>query len=203
MSDSSQHMGASTNVRSRVAIPVRYFLILLVVIDLIVPAAGYVALAQQADKPWHQIRTIYMEEYELSHPQGLAFSPDANAFLLWQEDGNAKGITMYEEPFDVHGLKVPAVDVRNIAFNGHTKKLFALGSDNRQLKEIPVDEKGLPVPESGAAQSHDLDSLNLQATRGITFDPATGRMFVLNANGDQLVVMPDPAAGPGQRADVL
>ncbi|HET6597523.1 MAG TPA: hypothetical protein VFG81_18005 [Anaerolineales bacterium] len=201
MSNPSQQRGASTRVRSRWTISVRYFLILLVVVALIVPAATYVALAQQSGKPWHEVRTIYMEDYELGNPQGLAFSPDANAFLLWQEDGSAKGITMYEEPVDVQGLKVPAADVRNIAFNGHTKKLFALGNDSKQLKEIPFNEKGLPVPGSSATQSYKLDGVDLQAASGITFDPATGRMFVLNAKGDQLVVTPDPASGLGTGAN--
>lgn len=87
MSNSAQHRGVSTRVRPRWSIPVRYFLIFLVIVALIVPAASYVALAQQADKPWYEVRTIYTEEYGVSHPQGLAFLPDANAFLLWQEDG--------------------------------------------------------------------------------------------------------------------
>jgi DNA-binding beta-propeller fold protein YncE len=108
---------------------------------------------------------------------------------------------MYEEPVDVQGLKVPAADVRNIAFNGHTKKLFALGNDSKQLKEIPFNEKGLPVPGSSATQSYKLDGVDLQAASGITFDPATGRMFVLNAKGDQLVVTPDPASGLGTGAN--
>ncbi len=202
MSNSAQHRGVNTKVRHRWSIPVRYFLIFLVIVALIVPAANYVALAQQADKPWYEVRTIYTEEYGVSHPQGLAFLPDANAFLLWQEDGSAKGITMYEESVDAPGLNVPSVDVRNIAFNGHTNRLFALGSDNKQLDEISVGTNGLPVPGSRAVQSHDLDAVNLQTARGITFDPATGSMFVLNANGNQLVITPNPASGLGSGAKV-
>ena len=190
----------STRVRSRWAIPVRYFLIFLVIVALIVPAASYVALAQQAGKPWHEVRTIYTEEFGLSHPQGLAYTPHANAFLLWQQDGSAQGITMYEESLDIQALNSPAADVRNIAFNGYTHQLFALGSDNKQLEEIPIDARGLPG--GAVAQAHELNALNLQAARGITFDPATGQMFVLNANGNQLVVVPDPSSGLGSGAKV-
>ncbi|HET6823296.1 MAG TPA: hypothetical protein VFH34_11660 [Anaerolineales bacterium] len=177
-------------------------MIFLVIVALIVPAANYVALAQQADKPWYEVRTIYTEEYGVSHPQGLAFLPDANAFLLWQEDGSAEGITMYEESIDTQGLNVPAADVRNIAFNGHTNQLFALGSDNKQVDKIPIGANGLPVPGSSIVQSHNFDVVNLQASRGITFDPATGRMFVLSANGNQLVITSNPASGLGSGAKV-
>jgi uncharacterized protein YcfL len=203
MSNSSQHSYTSTEVRSRSAIPVRYFLIFLVVIALIVPAAGYVALAQQADKPWREVRTIYTEEHGLSNPQGLAFSPDANAFLLWQEGGSAQGITMYEESVDIQELDIPAADVRNIAFNGYANQLYVLGSDNTQVKKIPIDEKGLPLAQNASAQSHDLNTVNLDAARGITFDQATGRMFVLNANGDQLVVLPDLNSSLGAEASII
>jgi uncharacterized protein YcfL/uncharacterized protein YjiK len=144
-----------------------------------------------------------MADYGLSNPQGLAFSPDANAFLLWQEGGSAEGITMYEESVDVQELNVLAADVRNIAFNGHTNQLFALGSNNTQLAEISIDEKGLPVAGSGTAQRHNLNSVNLQAARGLTFDPATGRMFVLNANGNQLVVLPDSVSTPGAKTSII
>ncbi len=201
MFNSFQHSEKSTRVRSRWAIPIRYFLIFLTIVALIVPAASYVASARQAGKSWHEVRTIHMEEFGLSHPQGLAFLPDANAFLLWQEDGSAEGITMYEEALEIQGLHLPAADVRNIAFNGHTNQLIALDSDNMQLAEIPIDARGLP--EKAVAQSHDLNAVNLQAARGITFDPATGRMFVLNANGSQLVVTADPSLGLGSGAKVF
>ena len=162
---------------------------------LVLSAIGSVASAQEADHPWSEVRTLDMMDYGLSNVEGLAFSPDANAFLLWQADGSVAGITMSEVPVDTQGLVVPADDPQNIAFNGHTNELFVLGSNDTQLDEIPVDGEGLPAPRASSIQKHNLDAVNLQGARGITFDPATGRMFVLNADGDQLVIVePDESS---------
>src|SRR5690349_12954328 len=172
MFDSTQHREVGSKVHSRWAIPVRYFFVICVLVALIVPAASFVASAQQADSPWREVRTIDTMDFGLSNPKGLAFSPDANAFLLWKDDGSVEGITMYEDAVDLKGLNIPAADFRNIAFNGHSNKLLALDDDSAKLDEIPVDEGGLP--KSGAVQSYDLEAANVQAARGISFDPATG-----------------------------
>ena len=168
---------------------------LLAIFVLVMSAVGSVASAQQADRPWREVRTIEMADYGLSNLEGLTFSPDANAFLLWSADGSVAGIAMNEVPVDTQGLVILADDPQNIAFNGSTDKLFVLGSDDTQLDEIPVDGQGLPAPQASSVRKHDLDAVNLQSARGLTFDPETGRMFVLNAEGDQLVVVePDESS---------
>ena len=123
----------------------------------------------------------------MSNLEGLAYSPDANAFLLWQADGSVAALAMNEVPVDTKGLVVSADDPQNVAFNAD--KLFVLDSNDTELKEIPVDGEGLPAPQDASVRKHNLDAVNLQSARGLTFDPATGRMFVLNAEGDQLVTI--------------
>jgi hypothetical protein len=182
--------------RSRWGIPIRYFFVFSVIVSLIVPAAGYVVSAQQADQPWREVRTIYTTDYGLINPQGLAFSPDANTFLLWREDGSVAGISMHEDVVDTRGLTIPAENLSNIAFNERTNRLSVLDSNNTQLDEIPVDENGLPASGNTIVREHNLSAVNLQNARGITFDPASGRMFVLNAQGNQLVIV-TPDAGSG------
>jgi hypothetical protein len=168
---------------------------LLAIFVLVVSSVGSVASAQQADRPWREVRTIEMAEYGLSNLEGLTFSPDANAFLLWSADGSVAGIGMSEVPVDTQGLVISADDPQNIAFDGSTDKLFVLGNDDTQLDEIPVDGEGLPAPQASSIRKHNLDAVNLQSARGLTFDPETGRMFVLNAEGDQLVVVePDESS---------
>src|SRR5690349_1921904 len=129
MFDSTRHREVGSKIHSKWAIPIRYFFVICVLVALIVPAASYVASAQQADSPWREVRTIHMVDFGLNNPKGMAFAPDASTFLLWQEDGSVAGVTMREDAVNLQGLKVATVDVGNIAFNGHTKKLFGLGSD--------------------------------------------------------------------------
>src|SRR5215204_5826763 len=99
-----------SSIGSKWKVPFRFLVALAVVIPLILPAVGYVASAQQADHPWREVRTIEMLDYGLSNIEGLAFSPDANAFLLLKADGSTAGIAMNEVPVDTQGLVVPAED---------------------------------------------------------------------------------------------
>src|SRR6185503_177231 len=130
-----------------------------------------------------------MLDYGLSNLEGLAFSPDANAFLLLKADGSTAGMGMNEVPVDTQGLVVPAEDPKKVAFNEGTNKLFVLDSADTQLEEIPVDGAGLPAPQGAGARKHNLAAVDLQSARGMTFDPDTGKMFVLQADGDQVVVI--------------
>jgi hypothetical protein len=57
----------------------------LAILVLVLSAIGSVAAsAQEADHPWSEVRTLDLMDYGLSNAEGLAFSPDANAFLVWQ-----------------------------------------------------------------------------------------------------------------------
>jgi len=187
---------ASSSGGSKWETPFRFLIVLAAITAMIMPATGYMVSAQQEDHPWHEVRTVDMVDYGLTGPEGLAFSPDANAFLLWEADGNVAGITMYEDPVDTQGLSIPVEDARNIAFNERTNKLFVLSANDTELEEFPVDEKGLPVSSQGPTRRHNVNTVNLQAAEGLTFDPATGRMFVLRGQGNQLVIVaPDAGAG--------
>ncbi|HSL45271.1 MAG TPA: hypothetical protein VK897_17690 [Anaerolineales bacterium] len=175
--------------------PFRFLVSLAVMITLTIPAASQNASAQQEDHPWREVRTIDMADYGLSSVQGLAFSPDANTFLLWKTDGSVAGITMHEDAVLTNGLRIPAEDAHNISFDPRTNRLFVLNSASGQLEEFSVNAAGLPIA-TGPARRHALNAINLQSARGITFDPATGRLFILNAQGNQLVIVsPDPTSG--------
>jgi DNA-binding beta-propeller fold protein YncE len=167
----------------------RFFLILPVLIALIVPAAGYIASAQQADSPWYEVRSIDTAEYGLQNPAGFVFSPNSNAFLLWRENGNVTGIGMRKEEFDTQGLNIPVENARNVTFDPQANRLFAMNNGNSQLQEFGADENGLPIASAAAIRQYNIASLNITTASGITFDPNTGRLFILNARGNQLVIV--------------
>ena len=170
-------------------------LLVTVIITLSFPFAGYVASAQQADGSWYEARSIYTREYGAEIPRGLAFSPAAKAFLVWDESGNVTGIAMNEDAVNTQGLNIPVADARNVAFNGFTGSLFFLSNGNTQLEEFRVNSKGLPQPAAGPSRIYNSEALNLQSARGIAFDPINGNMFILNAQGNQVVMVTPGASG--------
>src|SRR3990172_1293347 len=164
------------------------------IVSLILPSVNYAVLAQKADSPWYELRSILTSDYGLANPKGLAYSPDAEAFLVWDQFGAVTGITMYEDLHDTQDLNISVEDFRDIAFNGKTNSLFMLNNKYTQLNEFSVNAKGLPQPGAGPSNKYDLQSLSLQDVQGITFDPNTGFLYLLNKQGTQLVFVRPSAA---------
>jgi hypothetical protein len=176
---------------------IRAFHILLLAVllaNLAAPSAYSVASAQQAGSPWYEVRSIYTTEYGVNIPNGVAYSPRAKAFLLWKSGGDVSGIGMNETSVNTQGLNLPVEDAKNLAFNEYTNSLFVQSGANTQLEEFSVNNNGIPVASTGPRRRHNLRQLNLSQARGVTFDPDTGRMFVLNSRGNQVVIL-TPAAG--------
>ncbi|MGE5376496.1 MAG: hypothetical protein ACM3XO_15670, partial [Bacteroidota bacterium] len=174
----------------------KFFVLVMIVFSSVFPAAGYTALAQQNNGSWYEVRSIHTQKYGLGDPQGMVFSPAANAFLAWDRDNSVTGITMNEHGLDAGGLNIPVDDAGNLAFNEGMESLFVLDSGDTRIREFSVDENGLPRPSMGADQSFDFQAARLRAARGMAFDPRNGRLFILNEAGNQIVVVtPGGASG--------
>ena len=163
------------------------FSILLLVVSAIIVVPN--AAAQTGDKEWGKVRSIYLADYNLASTSGVMFSPSVNAFLLWNPNGNLSGITLREDPLDMDGLNVPVEDALNAAFNDRSNSVFVLKDNGSELEKISVDVAGRPNRAARANTSFNLRAINLSNAKGITFDPDTGRLFILNSNGTQIVVI--------------
>ena len=172
----------------------RYLLLAAIIVSLILTSVNYAVLAQKADSPWYEVRSILTRDYGLANPKGLAYSPDAEAFLVWDQFGAVTGITMHEDLHDTQDLHISVEDFRDIAFNDKTNSLFMLNNKHTQLNEFSVNAKGLPQPGAGPSNKYDLQSLSLQDVQGITFDPNTGFLYLLDKQGTQLVFVRPSAA---------
>ena len=174
----------------------KYPFLAVLIISLILPKAWQAVSAQQADSPWYKVRSIYTKDYGVDIPSGVAYSPRAKAFLLWKSGGDVTGIGLNEAEINTQDLNIPAEDARNLAFNQYTNTLFVQSNANTQLEEFGVDNKGIPVAASGPSRRYNVRALSFSQTRGIAFDPDSGRMFVLNSRGNQVVILtPAPATG--------
>jgi len=172
---------------TKIGFSFRYLLMAAIIAALFLPSIHSVASAQKAGSPWYEVRSINTRDYGLESPKGLAYLPDTEAFLAWDQFGAVTGITMHEAPLDTQSLHISAEDFRDIAFNGKTNSLFVLSNKHTQLNEFSVNAKGLPQPGAGPGKKYDLQALSLQAVQGITFDPNNGSLYLLSEHGTQIV----------------
>ncbi|MBI5298449.1 MAG: SdiA-regulated domain-containing protein [Chloroflexi bacterium] len=184
-------------ISKKLAVSLRYLLLAALLLAILLPSVSTVIAARQIEEsPWFEVRTIYTREYGSGAPGGFAYSPKARSFLLWSGDSDVSGIGLNEDAIDTRGLKLSVEDARNLAFNEYTNSLFILDKANTQLDEYKVNENGIPEPNTRASRSHNVSAVGLGDVRGMTFDPRSGRLFALNASGNQIVILaPGPDLG--------
>ena len=130
---------------------------MLVVSTAIVPEV----FAQQSSSDWGKVRSIYTADYNLFDPKGIAFSPIANAFLLWDANNNITGIGMREVPVGSAVSNIPVENALNVAFDAHTNSIFALNTQDATLEKISVGKNGRPTP-SGKTSKFNINSVGLK-----------------------------------------
>jgi hypothetical protein len=144
------------------------------------------ASAQGGTTPVRVVRSLYASEYGLKNPQGLAFSPVANTFLVLNDSGEMTLVTMGEDNAGTNILPEAQIDPLNAAFDKKSGSLFVLTRGKSELVKIKADGKGLPKISS-VLNRFNINAFGIKDAQGIAFDPATGRMFVLDAGNSQIV----------------
>jgi len=154
------------------------------------------AHAQDAEENFWEVRSIYTNEFGVSQPLGLAFSPRANDFLVWDSDGKVTSISLYEEPVGSFNLNETVEDPLNLAFDPSSNSLMVLNPSRAELARINASADGLPAPAARAAARFNARALGLGNAKGITFDPASGRLFTLDPQAGQILrLRPNGASG--------
>src|SRR6266498_1501507 len=165
------------------------------ILAVLLPARFWVS-AQGGMAYFSVLRSIYTSEFGIVNPAGMAFSPNAKAFFVWGADQSISVITQYEESGGKLRLAQPLENPLGAAFDPHSNSLFILNARNTELSKIEVKQSGLPNSSGQVATNFNISSFDLQDAEGMTFDPATGRLFILDASKSQiLIVSPDSVAG--------
>ena len=163
-------------------------------VALIVPVHQTVS-AQNSPSPAWVVRAIYPSEFGVSNPQGFAFSPVSNTLLIWDENANVALVSMGEDDRGLRNVPELQADPLNAAFNPQANSLFEYSRGNSELLQVQTDAEGLPDAASPATHFA-AHAFGIQDAQGITFDPSSGRMFILDAGKSQIVaVAPHPALG--------
>ena len=148
-----------------------------------------------------QVRSIETADFGLINPAGLAYSPGANSFLVRDLSGiEAPGNTdlfmverRREELAGATSVAYAISDPSNMTFDQQSNSLYYYDDASDQLVQIPAAQTGIPDSSPEAIIRHDLAPLNLGQVRGLSFDPVTGKLFILDATVPSIVsITPGP-----------
>ena len=182
------------------------FAVALIGLSVSVSSASNLAAVARGQSAYVRfVRAIATDRLGVRHPSGLAFAPAADAFLLADAGGAAELVQLSPLADRLGTLPLPSAlsDPLNMAFDGVGSRLVTFGAAGVALldvRQLPGRELAPAGAQRGAAQRY-----GVREPKGMAFDPASGRMFILDGAGPA-VVRVDPAAarggGPIMRADL-
>ncbi len=186
----------------------RLWLCLLVLTGLALPGlALWVGSSAGATDPGYVrlVRAWETDRTGLQHPAGLAFSPEANLFYVLEAAVRGKArlftLTPSSHLVDSTTLDTPLADPANIAYDGRTGRLLLATAAN-DLLGIQTQANGGLAASPPASLRSGLGGLGLQRPQGMTLDPASRKLFILDpATARILAIQPDAQGGyDGPRA---
>ncbi|HEY7507138.1 MAG TPA: hypothetical protein VH621_05990, partial [Nitrososphaera sp.] len=174
----------------------RFFAILLLIV-IGFPTAKRAA-AQTPNGYVFMVGAIELNELGVDNIQGLAYSPGADVLLAIQNQtaNGVRPVALIDRIEELRGtseLQAQPADVLNTAFNGQNDSLFTFDTATQELTQTAVNSDGSPSSASTRRTPFNL-RLGIQRAQGMDFDPATGRLFILDTGGKLLwVISPDQA----------
>ncbi len=177
---------------------VRYFAILaLSFMSLLAPKA--VVVAQTNQSSFKDIRAIYTAEFGVPHPNGFAFVPQSKGFILWGGQSNSQEVQLISDYEDLSGsmtLPVTVEDPLAAAFDSRSNSVVTWNNGAGELVMVGTDQNGTPDASGKNVVHYNARAFGVQKSQGISFHPATGQLFILDAKGPGIVsVNPDPSEG--------
>src|SRR5688572_27554304 len=92
----------------------RLMMVIGLMIVSVIPVRSW-ASAQSASAPLRVVRSLYIREYGVNDPKGLAFSSEANTFFVLDGSTNVTLITMGEDPAGIRAVSEVQSDPLNAA----------------------------------------------------------------------------------------
>ena len=172
----------------------RLSLVLVALVFIFSLAEGSVALAQDNAAFVSKRPPIEAKETGLSNPSGLAFSSRTNAFHVverWRPgksptaDTGITRLTPFGERRSAARVRAAIADPINMAFDGKNGRLLVFLSSGNRLIDVREGPDGNLDPRTLIV--HNARHFGLKNPQGMTVDPASGHLFILDAVGPKLV----------------
>jgi uncharacterized protein YjiK len=154
--------------------------------------------AQGVPAPIWQMRVLEADKTGLHNPAGLAFSSRANAFHVLEAPGQsppaaANSIRLTPSGKQAGSVRI-AAQVRNpvnMAFDDRYQRLLILQFPANHLLEVREKPDGNLDPASLVI--HAASHFSLHDPQGLTVDPGSGTLFILDAAGPRILrIEPGP-----------
>lgn len=151
-----------------------------------------------------RVRNLETAPLGIIHPAGLVFSPKGRHFQVIagrQATTTATDVvqlTPGERVSSSQRLAAKLDDPLNVTFDGKYNRLLSLRKNASQLLLVQADDTGALDPTS--LRNVNLRALGLQNPQGITVDPASGVLYMLDAVGPRLVQVTPAANGDFENA---
>ncbi len=137
------------------------------------------------------------------NPVGLAFSPVANEFLVLEAQpttsstSNIIKITPFEDREGSEIIAAAVADPINMVFDSKSGRMLLIDSVANDMIEIKAKSDGSfrSVP---TLTRHDIQHFKLENPQGMTIDPDSGNLFIVDNLGPRLVRV-EPGSGQGFR----
>lgn len=164
-----------------------------IVLGPLVPASAWVSAQGEGASLW-VVRSLVTMEYGVESPGGLAFSSASGTFLLTDGSAQVTAIAMDAEPAGgLHLSDAQAPDL-NMAFDESSGGLYILKPGQSELVRLGTGPGGLPAASD--RRRFGVSGYGIQDPQGITFDAASGRLYILDAGKSQVVsIAPHPVHG--------
>jgi uncharacterized protein YjiK len=169
---------------------------------------GCVVVPQAAARPegralWH-VRDVELRDPALSHPAGLAYSAGAQRlFVIEARRGPMSrpgkdrivSISPFGRPLGSVTLPLATGSPINLAFDARGGRLVLFDAVAAELITLPLGADGLPNPARLARS--DASALGILDAQGLTVDPDTGAVLVLDTRSRRVAIL-----HPGARLDL-
>ncbi|HXF60968.1 MAG TPA: hypothetical protein VNK95_05085 [Caldilineaceae bacterium] len=177
-------------------------------VSLALPLAGGVAASAQDETELAiEARIFESDRTGELHPAGLAFSPGAGEFWVLEAGAPASSpsgvsnlirLTPAEDRTGTVAIEATIADAINMAFDSRANRLLLFDATSQELIEIKARADGRLAPATLAR--HPAQRLDLQRPQGMTVDPQSGQLFILDGAGPRLVRIEPDADGRLDRA---
>ena len=163
-------------------------------IILVVGATSSASQAQDQSAYVRLVREIETGHLIVPHPAGLAFSPQANMFFVLPGRGATQAaadgdtlamVTPLADPAGSLNLPLTLAAPINMTFDNRANRLLLLDAAANQLIEIRAGLTGELDPATPAR--FDVRPFDLQHPQGMTMDPVSGRLFILDSAADRIL----------------
>jgi hypothetical protein len=159
-------------------------------------ARGPLTEAQERHAYLGLVRAIDTTGFGVSNPVGLMFSPTAKAFLVLgaQSLNQAKSttahivmFTLYEDPAGALNVTASIADPLNMTFDASANQVVVFERATTALRALPITPTGAHDPVGQAATELIAQPLGSVTPQGMTIDPQSRRLFILDAAGSRII----------------